>query len=74
MAPTVRPWTSTSPRLGREDASKVRFSDVAGCDEEKAEMVEMVEYLKDPKKYSKFGARLPKGVSLSAILAPAKPC
>jgi cell division protease FtsH len=48
----------------REDASKVRFSDVAGCDEEKAEMVEMVEYLKDPKKYSKYGARLPKGVLL----------
>ncbi|MFA6620550.1 MAG: ATP-dependent zinc metalloprotease FtsH, partial [Bacilli bacterium] len=48
----------------REDASKIRFSDVAGCDEEKAEMVEMVEYLKDPKKYSKFGARLPKGVLL----------
>ena len=48
----------------REDASKVRFDDVAGCDEEKAEMVELVEYLKDPKKYSKFGARLPKGVLL----------
>lgn len=48
----------------REDASKIHFSDVAGCDEEKAEMVEMVEYLKDPKKYSKYGARLPKGVLL----------
>jgi cell division protease FtsH len=48
----------------REDTSKIRFSDVAGCDEEKAEMVEMVEYLKDPKKYSKYGARLPKGVLL----------
>ena len=48
----------------REDASKIRFADVAGCDEEKAEMVEMVEYLKEPKKYSKFGARLPKGVLL----------
>ncbi|MCQ2741920.1 MAG: ATP-dependent zinc metalloprotease FtsH [Bacilli bacterium] len=48
----------------REDNSKVRFSDVAGCDEEKAEMVELVEYLKDPKKYSKFGAKLPKGVLL----------
>ena len=48
----------------REDASKIRFSDVAGCDEEKAEMVEMVEYLKEPKKYSKYGARLPKGVLL----------
>lgn len=48
----------------REDKSKVRFSDVAGCDEEKAEMEELVEYLKNPKKYSKFGARLPKGVLL----------
>jgi len=48
----------------REDSGKVRFRDVAGCDEEKAEMVELVEYLKDPKKYSKFGARLPKGVLL----------
>ena len=48
----------------REDKSKVRFADVAGCDEEKAEMMELVEYLKNPKKYSKFGARLPKGVLL----------
>ena len=48
----------------RREASRVRFSDVAGCDEEKAEMVEMVDYLKEPKKYSKFGARLPKGVLL----------
>ncbi len=48
----------------RADSSKVRFADVAGCDEEKAEMVELVEYLKDPKKYAKFGARLPKGILL----------
>mgnify|MGYP002523879857 CR=1 FL=1 len=48
----------------KKATSKVKFSDVAGCDEEKAEMVELVEYLKDPKKYSKFGARLPKGVLL----------
>ena len=46
----------------RADNTKVRFADVAGCDEEKAEMVELVEYLKDPKKYSVYGARLPKGV------------
>ena len=44
--------------------NKVKFADVAGCDEEKAEMVELVEYLKDPKKYSRFGAKLPKGVLL----------
>ncbi|MCR4561729.1 MAG: ATP-dependent zinc metalloprotease FtsH [Bacilli bacterium] len=48
----------------RRETSKVKFADVAGCDEEKAEMVEMVEYLKEPKKYSKYGARLPKGVLL----------
>ena len=48
----------------REDTSKIRFDDVAGCDEEKAEMVEMVDYLKEPKKYSKYGARLPKGALL----------
>ncbi len=48
----------------RMETSKVRFSDVAGCDEEKAEMVEMVDYLKEPKKYSKYGARLPKGALL----------
>lgn len=51
-------------RARREDASKVRFSDVAGADEEKAELVEMVDYLKNPKKYAQFGAKLPKGVLL----------
>jgi len=51
-------------RARREDTSKIRFSDVAGCDEEKAEMVEIVQYLKDPKKFSKFGAKLPRGVLL----------
>jgi len=51
-------------RARREDTSKVRFDDVAGCDEEKAEMVEIVQYLKEPKKFSKFGAKLPKGVLL----------
>lgn len=48
----------------RADNSKVRFADVAGCEEEKAEMVELVEYLKDPKKFTKYGARLPKGCLL----------
>ena len=51
-------------RARRVDASKVRFSDVAGCDAEKAEMVEIVDYLKDPKKFTKFGAKLPKGILL----------
>lgn len=51
-------------RARREENSKIRFSDVAGCDEEKAEMQELVTYLKEPKKFSKFGAKLPKGVLL----------
>ena len=51
-------------RARRIDNSKVRFKDVAGCDEEKAEMIEIVDYLKQPKKYTKCGAKLPKGVLL----------
>lgn len=51
-------------RARRVNTSKVKFADVAGCDEEKAEMVEVVEYLKDPKKFAKFGAKLPKGILL----------
>ncbi|MBN2849060.1 MAG: ATP-dependent zinc metalloprotease FtsH, partial [Erysipelotrichaceae bacterium] len=41
---------------------KVRFEDVAGCDEEKEEMKELIEYLKNPKKFARMGARIPKGV------------
>ena len=48
----------------RKANSKVKFADVAGADEEKAEMQELVYYLKDPRKYTKFGAKLPKGVLL----------
>ena len=51
-------------RARKVDNSKVRFSDVAGCDEEKAEMEELVQYLKEPEKFSKFGAKLPKGILL----------
>ena len=51
-------------RARRVDSSKVRFSDVAGCDEEKAEMQEIVQYLKEPQKFSKYGAKLPKGILL----------
>lgn len=51
-------------RARRIDSSSVHFEDVAGCDAEKAEMVELVDYLKNPKKYTEFGAKLPKGVIL----------
>lgn len=51
-------------RARREDNSTVRFDDVAGCDEEKQELMELVDYLKNPMKYANFGAKLPKGILL----------
>ena len=51
-------------RARRVNTSKIKFEDVAGADEEKAEMEELVHYLKEPKKYTKLGAKLPKGVLL----------
>ncbi|GGA50885.1 ATP-dependent zinc metalloprotease FtsH [Paenibacillus physcomitrellae] len=51
-------------RLYNEEKKKVTFEDVAGADEEKQELVEVVEFLKDPRKFSAVGARIPKGVLL----------
>ena len=49
-------------RLLTEDRKKVTFADVAGIDEAKAEVVEIIEFLKDPHKFQKLGGRIPKGV------------
>ena len=49
-------------RARLEGNIKVRFDDVAGCDEEKQEMAEIIDYLKSPKKFAKMGARIPKGI------------
>ena len=51
-------------RAKRMTNSKVHFDDVAGADEEKVEMAELVQYLKEPRKFAKFGAKLPKGILL----------
>ena len=54
--------TKAKPSSSKDN--KVRFSDVAGEEEEKQELVEVVEFLKDPKKFMKLGAKIPSGVLL----------
>jgi cell division protease FtsH len=49
-------------KLLTRDRDRVTFSDVAGCDEAKEEISEVVEFLKDPKKFQKMGGRIPKGI------------
>ena len=51
-------------RFGSDNNKKVNFSDVAGADEEKEELKEIVQFLQEPKKYLDLGARIPKGVLL----------
>ncbi|MFT5875629.1 MAG: cell division protease FtsH [Clostridium sp.] len=51
-------------KLADPNAKKVSFNDVAGADEEKAELAEIVDFLKQPKRYMEMGARIPKGVLL----------
>ncbi|CAJ1004581.1 MULTISPECIES: ATP-dependent zinc metalloprotease FtsH [Bacillales] len=51
-------------KLYNEEKKRVTFDDVAGADEEKAELEEVVDFLKDPRKFNAVGARIPKGVLL----------
>ena len=51
-------------RLIDENSNSVNFGDVAGCDEAKSEVAELVDFLKDPTKFQKLGGRIPRGVLL----------
>lgn len=55
---------SKAKMSGVDDKNKVTFDNVAGCDEEKAELEELVQFLRNPKKFTELGARIPKGVLL----------
>ena len=60
----VMKFSKARTHLGSEEKQKKTFADVAGADEEKEELQEIVEYLKNPAAYSQMGARIPKGVLL----------
>ena len=57
-------FTKSTARLFSKDGKKITFADVAGVDEAKQELKEVVDFLKNPEKYRKLGARIPKGVLL----------
>ena len=60
----IAKFSKARTRLGSDEKEKKTFNDVAGCDEEKEELAEIVDFLKDPKAYTAMGARIPKGVLL----------
>jgi len=60
----VMNFGKSKARLQESDKKKVTFNDVAGADEERAELSEIVDFLKDPRKYIEIGARIPKGILL----------
>ena len=60
----IAKFSKARTRLGSDEKNKKTFADVAGCDEEKEELSEIVDFLKNPKAYTSMGARIPKGVLL----------
>lgn len=58
----VMSFGKSKAKMVKNDESKITFDDVAGLKEEKEEMIEIVDFLKNPKKYTDLGARIPKGL------------
>lgn len=64
MANNAMTFGKSRARLYDKEKDKIMFKDVAGADEEKEELTEVVDFLKNPKKYKDLGAKIPRGILL----------
>ncbi|NUN47451.1 MAG: ATP-dependent zinc metalloprotease FtsH [Candidatus Brocadiae bacterium] len=64
---SILSFGKTRARMATQGPERVTFDDVAGCDEAKEEVQELVEFLKDPAKFTRLGARIPRGILLVGV-------